>query len=377
MKWYEIKNLSDNEAEILIYEQIGKSWWDDSGISAKTFVNDIRALAVNEITLRINSPGGDVFEGNSIYNALVEHEAKVFVKIDGIAASVASIIAMAGDSIEMAENSMMMIHDPWTFAMGSSTDMQKTIEMLDRIKVGLVSTYHNKTGVEKDEISALMTDETWFTAEEAVEFGFADSMVETTEPVKARFFNMFNQFNKVPKRLLNGIPAANINATEVNDMADKKTDVPEISLEIIKSDYPDIVAAISAEVEGTAKADGAKEERERIQSVFAQLIPGHEMLIEALAWDGKTTGPEAAVQVLAAENTARKLVADNLDKDAPDALDDISTDGDTKVSDNEPLAIRCQKEWDVTPALHAEFTDFEAFVAYKQATEDGFAKTLK
>lgn len=162
-------------AEIEIYSPIGENWWGD-GLTAKKFRSDLKALGtVSEIVVRINSPGGAVFDGFSIYNALKEHGARIVVRIDGLAASIASVIAMAGDEIVMGEGAMMMIHDPWSIAIGDSDDMRKAAEMLDKVKVGLVDAYEKRTKKKRAQIEDWMAVETWFTAEEAVEEGFADS----------------------------------------------------------------------------------------------------------------------------------------------------------------------------------------------------------
>lgn len=178
-EWYSISAKADEEAEIYIYDSIGDSFFSDS-VSAKDFVNALRPLDGSDIHLRINSPGGDVFDGTAIYNALIEHSGRVRVTIDGLAASMASVIAMAGETIVMPENAMLMIHDPWTMAVGSADEIRKTAEILDKAKIGLISAY-KRTGLSRDAISDLMTAETWMTGAEAVEKGFAD---EVTEPVR-------------------------------------------------------------------------------------------------------------------------------------------------------------------------------------------------
>ena len=172
--WYDIKARENSTAEILIYEEIGM--W---GISAKQFAADLKALgSLKSISLRLNSPGGSVFDGASIYNLLRQIDAEVTVYVDGLAASIASVIAMAGDKVVMADNALMMIHDPWSMVIGSADEMRQEADVLDKVKESLVTTYQNRTGMNRDEIAALMADETWLDAEEAVEFGFADETYE-------------------------------------------------------------------------------------------------------------------------------------------------------------------------------------------------------
>jgi ATP-dependent Clp protease, protease subunit len=126
----------------------------------------------------MNSPGGDVFDGLAIYNTLKRHPANVIVDVDGMALSIASIIAMAGNEIRMAKNAMMMIHDPWTISMGTADDFREQADLMDTVKGNLVTTYADRTGVPESEVSDLMSAETWMTAEQAVKAGFADAVTD-------------------------------------------------------------------------------------------------------------------------------------------------------------------------------------------------------
>ena len=162
--------------EILIYSDIGDSAWFDS-VSAKDVKSQLDGMQ-GDVTVRINSPGGSVFDGFSIYNLLNQHDGKVTVLVDGMAASAASVVAMAGDEILMAENALMMIHDPWTLMAGSADDMRETANLLDKIKGSIVKTYQSTTDLTEAEISDMMAAETWFTADEAIAHGFATGTVE-------------------------------------------------------------------------------------------------------------------------------------------------------------------------------------------------------
>lgn len=171
-------------AEILIYSDIGPEEW--GGVSAKAIKAQLDKMQdAEEITVRINSPGGDVFDGFAIYNLLAQHPAKIHVKVDGWAASAASVIAMAGDTVEMAANALMMIHNPWTMAIGDSASMLKTAALLDQIKDSIVTTYKSKTTLEDADIASLMDAETWFDAQGAIEAGFASAIVGKSNKVKS------------------------------------------------------------------------------------------------------------------------------------------------------------------------------------------------
>jgi ATP-dependent Clp protease protease subunit len=162
--------------EIFIYDDIGGGFFDD-GITSKSFAEDLRALGgVNLLNIFINSPGGSVFHGISIHNQLARHRARKVVHIDGIAASIASVIAMVGDDIVIAENGMIMIHEPFAMAAGTAADMRKMAESLDKVSDTILTTYAARTGAAEGQISAMMAEETWLNAAEAVELGFADSI---------------------------------------------------------------------------------------------------------------------------------------------------------------------------------------------------------
>lgn len=174
---YIIRASADRSAELLIYSDIGESWWGDS-VAAADFVREIAALQVDTISLRINSYGGSVSDGIAIYNAIKRHPAKVTTTIDGIAASIASLIAMAGDTVQMAENATLMIHAPWTYADGNSADLRRVADMLDTWAQAMATSYAAKTGKPTDEILALLTDgvDHWYTAAQAVADGFVDEV---------------------------------------------------------------------------------------------------------------------------------------------------------------------------------------------------------
>jgi len=172
-----IINKGNKKAEVLIYEDIGDGWM--GGLSAKRFADDLKALGtLTDINIRINSAGGSVFDGVAIYNTLRANGAKITVHVDGLAASIASIIAMAGDEINMAANSLMMIHDPWGVFAGNSTDLRQQADLLDTVQGTLVSTYMTRATVTQAEIEAMMKAETWLTAAEAVDAGLADTVTQ-------------------------------------------------------------------------------------------------------------------------------------------------------------------------------------------------------
>lgn len=165
--------MKGTTAEVLLYEDIG-GWF---GITADMFIREIKSLKdVSTINLRINSNGGNVFDGVAIYNYLKSHKARVEVDVDGLAASIASIIAMAGDEVRMADNAFMMIHDPWIVTGGTAGDLRKTADTMDGIRESLLDTYMHKSKESRDVISGMMTAETWLNSSDAIKYGLADSV---------------------------------------------------------------------------------------------------------------------------------------------------------------------------------------------------------
>ncbi|HEY9315796.1 head maturation protease, ClpP-related [Williamsia sp.] len=180
--WYEFRNEGDGPTELFIYDVIDE-WF---GVSAEMLARDLAALDTTEITVRINSPGGNVFEGIAILNALRGHKAKITTVIDGLAASAASFIAMAGDEIVMGRNSEMMIHDASGICIGNAKEMADMTTNLERVSANIASIYAERTGGTEDEWRAAMLAETWYSADEAVAAGLADRVAEQDKDTKAK-----------------------------------------------------------------------------------------------------------------------------------------------------------------------------------------------
>lgn len=182
-------------AEILIYDSIG-AWL--GGVTAAGVAEQLNGMKnESEICVRINSPGGDVFEGTAIYNLLLSHPAKITVDIDGAAMSAASFIAMAGDTVRMAENALMMIHNPWTVAMGEADDFDKTAVLLRTIKENILTTYQARAkDADREELAKLMDETTYLTAAQSKALGFIDEVTgrgTEAEPTQNRFAAMLNK----------------------------------------------------------------------------------------------------------------------------------------------------------------------------------------
>ena len=189
----------ESETEILLYDEIGFF-----GVTAKEFALELQAITAKTIHLRINSPGGDVFDGVAIHNAVRAHPARVIVHVDGLAASIASVIALAGDEVRMATNAFFMIHNPWGFTVGDSDAHRHTAGLLDKVADMIVDTYRAKTDEARRQIEEWMRAETWFTAAEAETAGFVDGIDGAApEDAAAAQFDL-SVFSRVPATLAAG-----------------------------------------------------------------------------------------------------------------------------------------------------------------------------
>lgn len=254
--WYSIENKAATEATVYIYDEI--SLW---GISANQFVKDLNDITAKTINLRINSPGGNVFDGITIYNSLRDHAATVKVQVDGLAASIASIIAMAGDEIRMAKNSFLMVHNAWSYTAGNAAELRKLADTLDKIDATLTQTYQDKTGMPTADIQQLMADETWLNADEALAKGFADFV---GDPVEAQARFDLTKYNKVPQAVI-----------AMNIKPDNERDLEAILRDsgLSKKEALAAVAGLKAEALRDAEAEEAQKFKDYLQvQVFGQIL---------------------------------------------------------------------------------------------------------
>lgn len=183
---FEVKQAAGDTLEISMLDIIGEDWWTGGGITSKKVQEKLAGLPkAKTVKVLLNSPGGDAFEGLAIQALLRRHGGRVEVEVVGLAASAASIIAMAGDSIAMHEGSLMMVHEPWTFAIGNATEMRTAAEFLDKVNASGLDVYTRRTGRERADVAALVAAETWMTAHEAVQERFATEVIEGAGPERA------------------------------------------------------------------------------------------------------------------------------------------------------------------------------------------------
>jgi ATP-dependent Clp protease protease subunit len=172
-----VKAASEDAASLSIYEVIGEDPWTGGGMTVKRVDGILRAIGNKDVTVNINSPGGDVFEGIAIFNRLREHQGNITVKVLGLAASAASIIAMAGDNIQIGASSFLMIHNAWVLAMGNKADLREVADFLEPFDRALADVYVARSGQELAAVQAAMDAETWFNGSQAVELGYANELL--------------------------------------------------------------------------------------------------------------------------------------------------------------------------------------------------------
>ncbi len=193
---YKINAIADDEVEILVYDLIG--WpFNDAG----DFVRTLAEITAKTITVRINSPGGDVFDALAMFNALQSHKAKIITRVESLVASAASVLVLAGKEVQAYKNTMMMIHDPWGLIAGNQYDLRDFADILEKISSNMVDIYASNSNVGKREIIQMMKDETWFTAKEAKDKGFIDVILDG-KGAKAQFD--LSMFTNVPNDLFHG-----------------------------------------------------------------------------------------------------------------------------------------------------------------------------
>jgi ATP-dependent Clp protease protease subunit len=264
--------VNGKNLKLEIYDQIGPSW--AGMIDAKSVSKAIAdAGKINTIDVHINSPGGSVWEGLAIFNILKDHKAKVAVKVDGVAASSASVIAMAGDTISMPKNALMMIHNPWTFAMGYEDELRKQADVLGKHKTAIIETYLTKSTKSREEISQLMDDETWFTGDEAAEAGFADKVAAELPLSNAAAANEISEMFRHAPSNFSSLVALSMGSKpkEPEKMADDKT--PEQIASDAKAEADRVAAEKSAADAQAKQADDVKNaagsERKRAADIMA------------------------------------------------------------------------------------------------------------
>ena len=311
-KFWNIKASLDNQStELFVYGDISDSaYWDEVG--AKEFVADLSKVTSNDITVRINSGGGSVFAGFAMYNSLKQHKANVTVRVDGLAGSAASIVAMAGDKIIMPLGSMMFIHNSWTVTAGNSGELKEHAEMLSKIDTTMLEVYKAKTGLDEATIKDLMDKDSWLTANEAKNLGFATDIEDVNVAASLDGKNLVLgsvkfDYDKLPKNGLKIDIGASIEAN-----TNQKKEI-QMKFEDVKAQFANELKALTDE----AYANGVKAENQRLKEIDDLEVIGHKNLVVAAKY-GETTVNAGilAMNVLKADKQAKANILANIQEDA-------------------------------------------------------------
>jgi ATP-dependent Clp protease protease subunit len=334
----------NDTAEILVYDQIGANSWTGEGLTAKAFAEKLSSMGkLKNIHVRINSPGGSVFDGTAIYNTLKNNPAKVTTIIDGAALSVASIIAMAGDEIRMAKNGYLMIHDPSGVARGGAGEMRKMAEMLDTVKASLVTTYAERSKQSPEKVAEMMTAETWMTAAEAKDLGFVDSVTESL--AVAASFDAAN-FANAPEGFMSLVNSKPIPKQEQKTMSDENK----------------TVAATSAEIRAACEGASSDFILNQIEAgaTLAQAITAHAKVLSAKL---KSETELHAKQIADAKAAHDKEIADLKAAQAKPGVKPVASGGQVEGEDSDPITAYEGKLIEAKKTMPADKA--AAFVARK------------
>ena len=327
---YKIVAKGDNEAELLIYGDIGDSWWGES-VEAKDIVEQLQEIDAEYLTVRINSFGGAVADGIAIHNAIKRHDAVVTVVIEGVAVSIASLIAMSGDTIEMGENALFMIHAPWMHTAGNSAELRKHADMLDKWSEAMATSYANKTGKPLNEILDILKgiEDHWFTAQEALDEGYADVITQDDVDIAAHGF--------AQSKFASGLPG------QLKQFAAKGGQKTQDVHMKVKVDTSELTKAkeLAAEVAATLNNNGDTKmsEKDKNKAAEPKAVNENEVRAQVIASDKeRKTGIRAAFKPFV-ENEGVQVVLDT----CLDNMDCSVSDANSKLlahigKDAEPLA---------------------------------------
>lgn len=345
-KFWQVKNEVNGNSEILLYGPIAgeSSWWGDE-VTPRSFAEDLESLGGKDVTVRINSGGGDVFAAHAIHNQLVAYKGRVTVVIDGLAASAATIIAVAGDRIIMPSNALFMIHNP---AIGLSDyygadELLKAAEALNTIKGSIVAAYRKRCKASAEELAAMMDAETWMGAAECLEKGFVDEIQGSVSPVLNGSSLLVNSVNFNIKNFKNqdALKACIQNQTEVKSMNNKlEAFLNGLGLKLVDENQPTAstpvqnVAPQQPAVDAEQIAKNAVEaERQRVAALEA-MDGGDNPAVTAIIAEAKKNGKTAddvkpyinAVKTIPpAQNAAQQLVANMIDDNKASGVEGIGT----------------------------------------------------
>lgn len=332
----------DQKSRLDLFGYVGGSKDDPwgKGFNENEFLEDFRKIpADSALDISINSFGGAVYTALSIYTLLKAHQGQITFHIDGAAMSAATIITSVPNArVIMPKGAMMMIHKVSSFAVGNTDDLRKAADDMEKLERNILDIYAEKTGKSIEEIKEKVDAETFFTAQEAVEFGLADEIDESkvVENKTVGDVVMVGDL-EVQAKYFAHAPKGFIQADAPCEPAIKK-EAPKMDLEQLKAEYPELVQAIRTE----AMAEGAQNERARIQAIEEIAVPGHADLVNAAKFDGVTTAESLAVQMWKAEKARKSQVLKNIHEDAK-ALEGLEDEGNEGIEPKDAKLAHADK----------------------------------
>lgn len=329
--WYDmpIEAKTGKSTDIHIYDEIGVH-----GVTAKSFLEDLKGLKGKDITVHINSTGGDVFQGQAIYTALKNYSGKVTVKIEGLAASMATIIALAADRVEMTSNSLFMIHSPMSNVFGNKSQMRKQINALEKVETTMLSVYKAKTNISEDEIEQMMARETWLSAHEALELGFVDEVLGAVKVV-ARY-DLSGYQNKTPEQILNTL--------NINNPKEKSTMSEDLKTWFVGqiSDLKNMITGNAEELQ--VKTEETVQEPAAVTATEEVNVDDLKAQLESLTTERDDLSQKLSVQK-EKSNESKEEMKTQFDQMAQ-RISKLEATPSVTLAENEPQVVQKQKETD-------------------------------
>lgn len=327
----QIKAQANNKAEVLIYGEIG--WWENN---AADFARQLKELQADELVIRINSGGGSLIDGIAMHNAIRGFNGKKIVKVDALAASAASIIAMAGDEVIMPKNTMLMIHNTSTYTSGGAEELVTMANVLAELDKVMANIYTSKTKQSYEVIKEMMDSETWITADKALELGFATSVVEDVALAASVENGTYSvngvHFAKVPERVKS---VATTVVAAGNNQSNKNKELGSMDIEALKKEHPEVYKQLHAQAFEEGKQSGVEVERQRIKAIEDVAIIGHDKLVVNAKFESGITAEALAMQILAAEKQSKQQFLANRQDDA-NVLNQINAQNVSDISASQP-----------------------------------------
>lgn len=306
---FRMENVTDNSADLYMYGAVmNEKWWNEDEIVPTEVIKALNEVKGKDLNIHLHSGGGHVYAAMAIYTQLAQHQGKKTIIIDGLAASAATVIAMAGDEIRMSESGMFMIHNVSWVSFGDANQMRKDADLIEKTSSIALELYAKKTGKSEAEIKQMMDDETWMTAKEAKEMGFIDSIIKKNSPnlqmladgaVMWCGIDVTEYKNRLPAALF-AKQSAEPQPKSAKNNQSKGEPQMELTLALLQANFPDVYQQAVSDAVAKAKEEAITAERARMQAIDEIAEPGHEELVQKAKYDSSMTAGDFAVAVMKA-----------------------------------------------------------------------------